>query len=68
MGRVPWLTYRGTGLRYLTLTERSDERNVFLDAGQLQIILGFTGVPSDLLSGFLNNAFLAFELVAVLAP
>ena len=29
----------------------------------LQIILGFTGVPSDLLSGFLNNAFLAFELV-----
>jgi hypothetical protein len=28
----------------------------------LQIVLGFTGVPSDLLSGFLNNAFLAFQL------
>ncbi len=29
----------------------------------LQIVLGFTGVPSDLLSGFLNNSFLAFELI-----
>lgn len=29
----------------------------------LQIVLGFTGVPSDLLSGFLNNSFFAFELV-----
>lgn len=32
-----------------------------LDA--LQIVLGFTGVPSDLLAGFLNNSFLAFQLV-----
>lgn len=29
----------------------------------LMIILGFTGVPSDLLSGFMNNAFLAFQLM-----
>ena len=29
----------------------------------LQIVLGFTGVPSDLLSGFLNNSFLAFQLI-----
>jgi len=29
----------------------------------VQIVLGFTGIPSDLLSGFLNNAFLAFQLV-----
>lgn len=28
----------------------------------LQIVLGFTGVPSDLLAGFLNNSFLAFQL------
>ena len=28
-----------------------------------QIILGFTGVPSDLLSGFLNDAFFAFQLI-----
>ena len=29
----------------------------------IQILLGFTGVPSDLLAGFLNNSFLAFQLV-----
>lgn len=29
----------------------------------VQIVLGFTGIPSDLLSGFMNNAFLAFQLV-----
>lgn len=29
----------------------------------LMILLGFTGVPSDLLAGFLNNSFLAFQLV-----
>ena len=29
----------------------------------LQILLGFTGIPSDLLSGFLNNSFLAFQMV-----
>jgi hypothetical protein len=28
----------------------------------LQIVLGFTGVPNDLLSGS-NNSFLAFELI-----
>ena len=28
-----------------------------------QIILGFTGVPSNLLDGFLNDAFFAFQLV-----
>lgn len=27
----------------------------------LSIIIGFTGIPSDLLSGFLNNSFLAFQ-------
>lgn len=27
------------------------------------IIVGFTGIPSDLLAGFLNNAFLAFQLI-----
>lgn len=29
----------------------------------LMIVLGFTGIPSDLLSGFMNNAFFAFEAV-----
>lgn len=29
----------------------------------ISIILGFTGIPSDLLSGFLNNTFLAFQLM-----
>ncbi|AGI12965.1 minor tail protein [Mycobacterium phage Butters] len=29
----------------------------------LMIAVGFTGIPSDLLSGFLNNAFLAFQLI-----
>lgn len=29
----------------------------------LMIVIGFSGVPSDLLSGFLNNSFLAFQLV-----
>lgn len=28
-----------------------------------QIILGFTGVPSSLLDGFLNDAFFAFQLI-----
>lgn len=28
-----------------------------------QIVLGFTGVPSNLLDGFLNDAFFAFQLV-----
>ena len=29
----------------------------------IMIVIGFTGVPSDLLSGFLNDSFLAFQLV-----
>ena len=29
----------------------------------IAILVGVTGVPSDLLSGFLNNAFLAFQLI-----
>lgn len=29
----------------------------------LMILIGITGVPSDLLSGFLNNAFFAFQLI-----
>lgn len=29
----------------------------------IMIVLGFTGIPSDLLAGFLNNAFFAFQLV-----
>lgn len=29
----------------------------------LMIVIGFTGIPSDLLSGFLSNSFLAFQLV-----
>jgi hypothetical protein len=29
----------------------------------LMIVIGFTGIPSDLLSGFLNNSFLAFQLI-----
>lgn len=28
-----------------------------------QIVLGFTGVPSNLLDGFLNDSFLAFQLI-----
>lgn len=31
----------------------------------LMIVIGFTGIPSDLLSGFMNNAFLAFQLVSL---
>lgn len=31
----------------------------------IMIILGFAGIPSDLLAGFLNNAFFAFQLVQV---
>lgn len=27
----------------------------------ISILIGFTGIPSDLLSGFLNNTFLAFQ-------
>ena len=29
----------------------------------ISIIIGFTGIPSNLLEGFLNNAFLAFQLI-----
>jgi len=29
----------------------------------IMIVLGFVGVPSDLLAGFLNNSFLAFQLM-----
>ncbi len=29
----------------------------------LMIVVGFSGIPSDLLSGFLNNSFLAFQLL-----
>ncbi|CNG92780.1 gp36 protein [Mycobacterium tuberculosis] len=29
----------------------------------LSIVVGVTGIPSDLLSGFLNNSFLAFQLI-----
>lgn len=29
----------------------------------LMIVVGFAGVPSDLLAGFMNNAFFAFQLV-----
>jgi hypothetical protein len=29
----------------------------------IMIVVGFTGLPSDLLSGFLNNSFLAFQLI-----
>lgn len=29
----------------------------------LMIVVGFSGIPSDLLSGFLNNSFLAFQLI-----
>jgi hypothetical protein len=29
----------------------------------ISILIGFTGIPSNLLEGFLNNAFLAFQMV-----
>ena len=29
----------------------------------ISILIGFTGIPSNLLEGFLNNAFLAFQLI-----
>jgi hypothetical protein len=29
----------------------------------IMIVVGFTGLPSDLLSGFLNDSFLAFQLI-----
>ena len=29
----------------------------------IMIVVGFTGIPSDLLAGFLNNAFFAFQLI-----
>jgi hypothetical protein len=29
----------------------------------LSILIGFTGIPSDILAGFLNNSFLAFQLI-----
>jgi hypothetical protein len=31
----------------------------------ISILIGFTGIPSNLLEGFLNNAFLAFQLIQV---
>lgn len=31
----------------------------------ISIVIGFTGIPSNLLEGFLNNAFLAFQLIQV---
>lgn len=31
----------------------------------ISILIGFTGIPSNLLEGFLNNAFLAFQLCQV---
>ena len=31
----------------------------------ISILIGFTGIPSNLLEGFLNNAFLAFQLIEV---
>ena len=29
----------------------------------IMIVIGVTGIPSDLLAGFLNNSFLAFQMV-----
>ena len=29
----------------------------------IMIVVGFAGIPSDLLAGFLNNSFLAFQLI-----
>lgn len=29
----------------------------------IMIVVGFSGIPSDLLAGFLNNSFLAFQLI-----
>lgn len=29
----------------------------------VQIVLGFTGIPSDILNGFLNDAFFAFQML-----
>ena len=31
----------------------------------ISILIGFTGIPSNLLEGFLNNAFLAFQVIQV---
>lgn len=31
----------------------------------ISILIGFSGIPSNLLEGFMNNAFLAFQLVEV---
>lgn len=31
----------------------------------ISILIGFTGIPSNLLEGFMNNAFLAFQLIQV---
>jgi hypothetical protein len=28
----------------------------------ISILVGFTGIPNDMLAGFLNNAFFAFQL------
>jgi hypothetical protein len=42
----------------------NDLMNIFfrwaIDA--ISILVGFTGIPNDMLAGFLNNAFLAFQL------
>lgn len=42
----------------------NDLINIFFEwiIDALSILVGFTGIPNDLLSGFLNNAFLAFQL------
>lgn len=42
----------------------NDLINIFFEwiIDSISILVGFTGIPNDLLSGFLNNAFLAFQL------
>jgi hypothetical protein len=42
----------------------NDLMNIFFEwiIDSFSILVGFTGIPNDLLSGFLNNAFLAFQL------
>jgi hypothetical protein len=42
----------------------NDLMNIFFEwvVDAISILIGISGVPNDLLSGFLNNAFLAFQL------
>lgn len=42
----------------------NDLMNIFFEwvVDAISILIGVSGVPNDLLSGFLNNAFLAFQL------